>query len=62
MADDHGHEGGHGEGDHSGHGAGEEEGRVTSPMQGFAGRQAGIGAVVAAVGLVVAYAVPFLLG
>lgn len=60
MADEHGHEDGHGEGDHSGHGAGTEEGRVTSPMQEFTGRQAGIGAAVAVVGIAVAYAVPLL--
>lgn len=50
MADDHGHDDGH-----------EEEGRVTSPMQEFTGRQAGIGAAVAVVGLLVAYVVPFAL-
>ncbi len=51
MTDDHGHDDGHGE---------EETERVTSPMQEFTNRQVGIGAAVAVVGLLVAYAVPFL--
>ena len=34
--------------------------RVTSPMQEFGGREVGIGATVTLVGLLLAYAVPFL--
>lgn len=36
------------------------DGRITSPMQGFSAREAGIGFVVLAVGLLLAYAVPAL--
>lgn len=49
--DDHGH----------GHGHGDEDGRTTAPMSEFTGRQAGIGAVVALVGLAVAFGVPLAL-
>ncbi|SNR35263.1 DUF7550 family protein [Halorubrum vacuolatum] len=35
--------------------------RVTAPMQEFSGREAGIGAVVLLVGLVIAYGIPTLL-
>ena len=34
--------------------------RVTSPMQEFGGREVGIGAAVTLVGLLLAYAIPFL--
>lgn len=34
--------------------------RVTAPMQEFGGREVGIGAAVTLVGLLLAYAVPFL--
>jgi hypothetical protein len=34
--------------------------RVTAPMQEFGGREVGIGAAVTLVGLLIAYAVPFL--
>ncbi len=37
------------------------EGRVTSPMQSFNGRQAGIGVVVLLVGLGIAYLIPTVL-
>jgi hypothetical protein len=40
----------------------EPQGRVTAPMQEFDGREVGIGAAILLVGLVVAYAVPLLLG
>jgi len=54
--DDHGHD------DHD-HGHDEEpQGRTTAPQSEFSTRQAMIGALVTAVGLVVAYAVPGLLG
>lgn len=34
--------------------------RVTAPMQEFGGREVGIGAAVTLVGLLIAYAIPFL--
>jgi hypothetical protein len=34
--------------------------RVTAPMQEFGGREVGVGAAVTLVGLLLAYAVPFL--
>jgi len=47
MTDDHSHD--------------DDEGRVTSPMQEYSGTQARIGAVVALVGIAIAYAVPLAL-
>ncbi len=41
------------------HGAG---GRTTAPMSEFTDRQAGVGALIAATGVVLVFAVPYLLG
>ncbi len=57
---DHGHDAGsHGGGHDHGDGA-DPDGRTTAPMSEFTTRQAGIGALVALVGLVVAFGVPLL--
>ncbi|MGZ0745771.1 MULTISPECIES: DUF7550 family protein [unclassified Haloparvum] len=40
----------------------ESDKRVTAPMQEFGGREVGVGAVILLVGLLVAYALPLLLG
>lgn len=55
--DGDGHEHGH---DDHGHGGGPDGERTTAPMSEFGGREAGIGALVALVGLVVAFVVPLL--
>jgi len=47
--------------DHDDHGHGSEPERVTSPMQPFTTGQVGIGAGVAAVGLLIAFGLPLVL-
>ncbi|GAB3682013.1 hypothetical protein GCM10028857_07160 [Salinarchaeum chitinilyticum] len=60
-AADH-HDGGHGHDDgHDDQHDSEPAGRTTAPQSDFTARQAAIGGIVTAIGLVVAYAVPALL-
>lgn len=47
---------------HDDHGTSEGLERVTSPMQEFDSREVGIGALILAVGLLVAFAIPLALG
>jgi hypothetical protein len=46
--------------DHDDHGE-EDEGRTTAPQSDYTGRQIAIGAVVAVIGLLVTFGIPFLL-
>lgn len=47
--------------DHAGHGTGTDgDERTTAPMSEFGGREAGIGALIALVGLVVAFLLPLI--
>ncbi|WP_276253538.1 DUF7550 family protein [Halomontanus rarus] len=58
SAHDHDHDHDHDSGADVGHDV--DEGRTTAPMSEFTTRDAGVGAVVLAVGLAVAFAVPLL--
>jgi hypothetical protein len=53
---------GHSDHGHDDHGTSEGLKRVTSPMQEFGSREVGIGALILAVGLLVAFAIPLALG
>ena len=52
----------HGDHGHDDHGTSEGLERVTSPMQEFGSREVGIGALILAGGLLVAFAIPLALG
>jgi len=60
-ADGHDHDGGHGSQGGDDHGPDDTDERTTAPMSEFTGREAGIGAAVALVGLLVAFGVPLVL-